>query len=63
VLDNPFVHYAALTPHALASALEAVGATEDFPALARAAAASVRSASWDDAGAAVDRIFRRGLQD
>jgi len=63
VLDNPFVHYAALTPHALAAALEAVRATEDFPALSRAAAASVRSASWDDAGAAVERIFRRGLPD
>ena len=62
VLDNPFVHYARLTPHALAAALEAVRATEDFPSLARAAAASVRSASWDDAGAAVERIFRRGLQ-
>lgn len=62
VLDNSFVHYARLTPHALASALESVLATPDFPALSRAAAASVRSASWDDAGAAVERVFRRGLQ-
>ena len=63
VLDNPFVHYARLTPHALASALESVLTTPDFPALSRDAAASVRSASWDDAGAAVERIFRRGLPD
>jgi hypothetical protein len=62
VLDNPFVHYARLTPHALAAALESVLATPDFPALSKAAAASVRSASWDDAGAAVERAFRRGLQ-
>ncbi len=61
VLANPFVRYAPLAPHALAAALEDILAMEDFDGLAAQAAASVRSASWDDAGATVDCVFRRTL--
>jgi WsaF, C-terminal domain/WsaF, N-terminal domain len=62
VLDNPFVRYAMPYPEALASELEQLVMTRDFDSLSRAAAASVRSASWDDAGATVDAIFRRALE-
>jgi glycosyltransferase involved in cell wall biosynthesis len=58
---NPFVRYAAPHPHALAAALEGVVVTQDFDSLARAAADSVRPGTWNDAGAAVDAIFRRTL--
>jgi glycosyltransferase involved in cell wall biosynthesis len=61
VLDNPFVRYAPLNPHALAAELEALATMADFDALSGAAALSVRGVSWDDAGAAVDGIFRRVL--
>jgi hypothetical protein len=62
VLDNPFVRYAPPYPQALASELEALVMTPDFDSLSRAAALSVRTASWDDAGATVDAIFRRVLE-
>ena len=52
VLKNECVRYAALAPHDLASALEAVVTTDDFDSVSRAAAARVHSASWDGAGAA-----------
>ncbi len=61
VLDNAFVHYADLTPHALADALEAVLDTPDFASLSRSASASVRSQSWDDAATAVETALRRLL--
>jgi hypothetical protein len=61
VLDNPFVHYAAPTPHALADALHAVVSTEDFGALAASASASVSSMSWDAAGTMVEQCLRRHL--
>jgi glycosyltransferase involved in cell wall biosynthesis len=61
VLDNLFVRYAPPNPHALASELEAVVNTPNFEELSRAASASVRGASWDDAGATVDGILRRAL--
>jgi hypothetical protein len=62
VLDNPFVRYAPPNPHALASELEALVMMDNFDSLSRAAAASVQhSATWDDAGATVDAIFRRTL--
>jgi O-antigen biosynthesis protein len=61
VLDNPFVRYASADPHALASEMEAVVHIEDFDSLSRSAAASVRSATWDDAGATVDAILRKAL--
>ena len=60
-LENSFVRYAPPTPHALAAELEALVMTPDFESLSRAAAASVRSCTWDDAGAAVDAIFRRSI--
>ena len=60
--DNPFVRYALAYPKALAAELEAVVATHDFDSLSRAAAASVRGTTWDDAGATVDTIFRRALK-
>lgn len=61
VLDNPFVRYAPPDPQALASELETLVISRDFESLSRAAAASVRSATWDDAGATVDAIFQRVL--
>jgi glycosyltransferase involved in cell wall biosynthesis len=62
VLDNPFIRYAAPTPHALARALEEVVTTEDFAALSAAASASVFSASWSAAGVAAEQCMRRVLQ-
>ena len=62
VLDNPFVRYAPPYPQALAAELEALVATPDFDSLSEAAAGSVRSVTWDDAGAAVDRIIRTALE-
>ena len=62
VLDNSFVHYAPLDPHALAGELGALVTMSDFQALSAAAAASVHSTSWDDAGAQVDAILRRALE-
>jgi len=61
VLDNPFVRYAPANPHALASELEVLVELPAFDAHSREAAASVRGATWDDAGATVDAIFRRAL--
>jgi hypothetical protein len=45
----------------LASALEQVIDEADFETLSVAAAASVNSASWDDAGSRVDAILRAAL--
>ncbi len=61
VLNNPYVNYAPLTPHALAAALEAIVAHDDFGAMSRAASSSVQSASWSDAGARVDSILKHAL--
>lgn len=61
-LKSPFVRYAMPHPHALASGLEQIVLTENFDSLSRAAAASVRGSSWEDAGAQVDAIFRRALE-
>ena len=61
VLDNSFVRYAQPYPQALAAELEALVTIPEFDSLSQAAAASVRSATWDDAGATVDAIVRRGL--
>lgn len=63
VLGNPFVRYAPPYPHALAAELEALVRTNDFEGLSSAAAASVTSSTWDDAGATVARIFRRSIGD
>lgn len=62
VLKNPYIRFAAPTPHALASELEALVSMLDFDSLSMAAAASVRSTTWDDAGATVDAVLRRALQ-
>jgi O-antigen biosynthesis protein len=62
VLENPFVRYSPAYPQALASELEQVVSSLEFDSLSRAAANSVRAASWDDAGATVDGIFRRALE-
>jgi hypothetical protein len=61
VLDNPHIRYAPLTPHSLAAALEAVVTMPDFEEVSKLAAESVASASWDDAGAAVDSALRKAL--
>ena len=61
VLNNPFVHYAVPTPHALADALHGVVSNEEFDALATFASASVSSMSWDAAGAAMEQCLRRNL--
>jgi glycosyltransferase involved in cell wall biosynthesis len=61
-LDNAFVRHSAAYPQALATELEAVIAAPDFDVLSAAAAASVRSTSWEDAGLSVDIIFRQALQ-
>jgi len=60
-LKSPFVRYASPYPQALASALEELVTTPDFEPLSQAAAASVRSITWDDAGARFDAIVRRTL--
>jgi glycosyltransferase involved in cell wall biosynthesis len=61
VLDNEHVAYAPATPNDLADALGRVVArpAAEVAAGARAAAASVQSRSWDDAGRAVEATIRR----
>jgi glycosyltransferase involved in cell wall biosynthesis len=61
VLDNPFVRYAEPYPQALAAELASLATDPAFASLSQSAAASVRGASWEDAGAAVDAILRREL--
>jgi hypothetical protein len=61
VLANPHVEYAEPTPHALAQALLAVVERPDVDANARASSASVSSASWDQAGAALEHVLQREL--
>jgi O-antigen biosynthesis protein len=61
VLDNPFIRYAEAYPQALANALASLVQYPDFVSLSKAAAASVRGSSWEDAGATVDDIFRKAL--
>lgn len=63
VLANPFIRYAPASPHDLAVALEDVVTNQDYEASSRAAAQSVHSTSWDDAGRQVDQILRRCLAD
>ena len=62
VLNNPYIQYADLNPHALAAALEQVVGNPDFESLSREAASSVHSSTWDEAGAKVASIFRRLLK-
>jgi glycosyltransferase involved in cell wall biosynthesis len=58
VLDNAHVTYAPATPFDLAAALVALVERPAFQrdAAAQAASASVQARSWDEAGAAVERI-------
>jgi glycosyltransferase involved in cell wall biosynthesis len=60
VLDNDHVVYAGATPFELAGALSRVveRSVAERDVAARQAAASVQGSSWDDAGAAVERIVR-----
>ena len=62
VLDNSFVRYSPPSPQALASELEAVVMAGDFDVLSQTAAASVRLATWDDAGATVASVLRKSLE-
>ncbi len=64
VLDNSEVVYAPATPFDLANALSALVArpAAERSAAAQAAAASVQGASWDDAGAVVERTIREVVQ-
>jgi glycosyltransferase involved in cell wall biosynthesis len=59
--ENPQVRYSLPNPHALAAALEDLMRTPDSSALSRMAAESVKSTTWDRAGAAVDAAFKRAL--
>jgi hypothetical protein len=61
VLDNPHVRYAALLPHALAETLEAIVTMPNIGHAAQRAADSVKSTSWDIAGAAVDTAIRNAI--
>jgi O-antigen biosynthesis protein len=61
VLDNPFIRYAPPYPAALATALEDVVTASDFDALSRAASASVRATTWEEAGDKVDSIIRKTI--
>jgi beta-1,2-rhamnosyltransferase WsaF-like protein len=65
VLDNAHIAYAPATPFELADALCALveRPVSERSAAARAAAASVQGSSWDEAGAAVERIVRRVVED
>jgi len=60
-VKSPFVRYAPPYPGALAAELEALMNVPDFDSLSRAAAASVGSITWGNAGASVDAIFQRVL--
>jgi glycosyltransferase involved in cell wall biosynthesis len=62
VLDNPFVRYVTPYPRAVADELEALVTMHDFDSHSKAASRSVCSSTWDDAGAAVDAVFRRALK-
>jgi O-antigen biosynthesis protein len=60
VLDNPEVVYAPATPFDLANALSALveRPLEERRTAAQTAAASVADASWQDAGATIERVIR-----
>jgi glycosyltransferase involved in cell wall biosynthesis len=60
VLENPHVVYAPPTPFGLAAALEdlVLRPRPERAAAAEAGAASMRGASWDDAGKQVERVVR-----
>jgi glycosyltransferase involved in cell wall biosynthesis len=61
-LNNPHARYTAAYPAALAAELESVTMSQNFESLSEAAAASVRTTTWDEAGNAVDTLLRRSLR-
>jgi glycosyltransferase involved in cell wall biosynthesis len=63
VLDSQYVRYAEPNPQALSSELEAIVSMSDFDSYSIAAASSVHSANWDDAGWQVDAILRKTLME
>jgi hypothetical protein len=64
VLDNDHIAYAPATPFELADALSALveRPPAERSAAARAAAASVQGCSWAEAGASVERVVRRVVE-
>jgi glycosyltransferase involved in cell wall biosynthesis len=58
-LNNPFVYYSEPYPQALAAQLEALVSDRNLESLSAAGAASVKTASWDEAGATVNAILRQ----
>jgi O-antigen biosynthesis protein len=62
VLNNPFVHYSACDPHALAAALESLVNDPQHNELSVAASQSVHSVSWDSAGEAVFAALQHALE-
>ena len=60
-IENRYFRYAPPNPNALASELETVVTMPDFDLCSRTAAASVSPGTWEDAGAAVDSIFRESI--
>jgi hypothetical protein len=62
VLNNAFVRYAPLSPHALAAELEAIVDSANFESVSEQAAQSVRSASWSDAGHSIEAAMQRLLR-
>lgn len=64
VLDNPEVAYAPATPFDLANALCALveRPAPERRAAAKAAAASVQGASWEDAGQVIERVVRETVE-
>jgi glycosyltransferase involved in cell wall biosynthesis len=62
-MPNPFIAYAPPYPQALCAQLEAVLANPDFDTLSSAAADSVRSVTWEEAGASVDLVLRDALRE
>ena len=60
-LKSDFVAYAQPYPQAISAQLEAVIDAADFEARSQAASSSVRSITWEEAGASMDSILRRNL--
>lgn len=61
VSDNPYIKYAASSPHALAKALIEVVDRKDLPKYAKKAAGSVKSYNWEKSGQKLEEILKREL--
>lgn len=57
VSDNPYIHYTEASPISLAGELSNVVAMKNLPVYAKKASESVKSASWDEAGAKFVKII------